>query len=385
MGGKRDRSGAEWLGLWAGIGIFFVWQFINSLVRLSSGSGAMKNKFSVLAKDEYLGFLLLQNVFVGGAYLILSIAFLILIYPFFRTFFMRGSAKPWVHLVSGFAGACLIHGFACLRLADTRPYFLDEAKFGHWYYQLLGLVPQVAQEAVYFGLFTIFPLLVLGFAITFYFVKGGRVIKGFVILTVAAAGTWGLQAKVREVGSKTAAESEGFNFVIIGSDSLRGDRLGYSGYRPQRTDGPARHGVSPNIDRLAATSAVFERCYVPIASTLESGTSLMSSSYPHTHGFRHMYPSRDQVEAMEGKVESLAGILAEKGYDTAAFGDWCAGYYDLVPLGFEHVAVSSFDNFKVYMSQAVVMAHFVVPLIFRSCIGLRTFSTAKVICAICDA
>ena len=66
-------------------------------------------------------------------------------------------------------------------------------------------------------------------------------------------------------------------------------------------------------------------------------------------------------------------MLAEKGYETAVFGDWCAGYFEMMPLGFEHVSVSSFDNFKIYMSQAVVMAHFVIPLYFDHPAGYAMF------------
>jgi len=65
--------------------------------------------------------------------------------------------------------------------------------------------------------------------------------------------------------------------------------------------------------------------------------------------------------------------LAARGYDTAVIGDWCAGYYQIAPLGFETIEVSNFDNFKIYMSQAVVMAHFVIPLYFDHEAGYRMF------------
>ena len=39
----------------------------------------------------------------------------------------------------------------------------------------------------------------------------------------------------------------------------------------------------------------------------------------------------------------------------------------------EHLSVSSFDNFKIYMSQAVVMAHFVIPLYFDNPLGYQIF------------
>ena len=122
-----------------------------------------------------------------------------------------------------------------------------------------------------------------------------------------------------------------------------------------------------------ANSVRFESCYTSIASTLESGVQLMSSQYPQSHGIRQMYPDRETVEATEKRIVPLARLLRAKGYDTAAIGDWCAGYYEIMPLGFEHISVSNFDNFKIYMSQAVVMAHFVVPLYFDNPLGYRIF------------
>jgi arylsulfatase A-like enzyme len=99
----------------------------------------------------------------------------------------------------------------------------------------------------------------------------------------------------------------------------------------------------------------------------------MSSQYPQSHGIRQMYPNRETVKEAEKRTVPLASLLRERGYDTAAIGDWCAGYYEIMPLGFEHISVSSFDNFKIYMSQAVVMAHFVVPLYFDNGLGYRIF------------
>ena len=100
-------------------------------------------------------------------------------------------------------------------------------------------------------------------------------------------------------------------------------------------DGPAAAGVSPAIDALAARSIRFERCYTSIASTMESGVQLMASQYPQSHGIRQMYPDRETVEATKKRIVPIAGLLREQGYDTSAIGDWCAGYYEVIPLGFE--------------------------------------------------
>ena len=201
----------------------------------------------------------------------------------------------------------------------------------------------------------------------------GRLVFGGLMLLFT---TLGFMERHGFAGSATASDNSGtrpLNVIFIGSDSLRGDKLGYVGYRPDRSDGPAADGVSPNIDRWAKDAAVFETCRAPLGSTLESGVSLMTSTYPHSNGLRQMFASREQIEGLDDKTTALADLLQERGYETAAIGDWCAGYYQLTPLGFEEVDVSSFDSFRIYVSQVVLMAHFVVPLYFDNELGSRLF------------
>jgi arylsulfatase A-like enzyme len=272
----------------------------------------------------------------------------------------------------------VLHGYFTLRLAQTRPYFLNEAELGQWYYKALDLIPEFAQPAGFFTLFTVAPAVLVPLALGTHIHHHGRRgwLAALVILALGAS-VFGIS---RSLAPTTVAETKNNkppNVIIIGSDSLRGDRLGCAGYRPQRSDGPAAAGVSPHIDALAQRSIRFENCYTSIASTIESGIQLMTSRYPHSHGIRQMYPDRETVEKTKRDTTPIASMLREKGYDCAAIGDWCAGYYEVVPLGFEHVSVSSFDNFKIYMSQAVVMAHFVVPLYFDNALGYRVFPQLK--------
>jgi arylsulfatase A-like enzyme len=272
----------------------------------------------------------------------------------------------------------VLHGYFTLRLAQTRPYFLNEAELGQWYYKALDLIPEFAQPAGFFTLFTVAPAILVPLALGTHIHHHGRRgwLAALVILALGAS-VFGIS---RSLAPTTVAETKNNkppNVIIIGSDSLRGDRLGCAGYRPQRSDGPAAAGVSPHIDALAQRSIRFENCYTSIASTIESGIQLMTSRYPHSHGIRQMYPDRETVEKTKRDTTPIASMLREKGYDCAAIGDWCAGYYEVVPLGFEHVSVSSFDNFKIYMSQAVVMAHFVVPLYFDNALGYRVFPQLK--------
>jgi len=361
-----------------GVCLFLLIQYVIALFRLSGGSASMKNKFSALAQEQYMDFLVIQNLYVLLGYGILAILFTLILWPLMdRVLRNRPGRVWWLDVLVASGGSFLIHGFFVLRLVKTRPYFLDDAKFGHWYYEVLNVVPDIAKPVVFLLIFGMLPAAVLAYAVWWY----GKRLTVKVRIGVAAGlmclgGLLFWKMNPGSVGSRVVGikdDSRKWNVIIIGSDSLRGDKLGYSGYRPRRSDGAAAAGVSPHIDRLAKRSINLSNCLTPIASTLESGTSLMSSQYPHTHGFRQMYPNEETVKAAKAGITPIAEILRKEGYDTAAIGDWCAGYYELMPLGFEHVSVSSFDNFKIYMSQAVVLAHFVIPLYFDHAVGYEIF------------
>ena len=358
--------------------MFFLFQYLVALTKLGETSGRMENKFSALARDKYLDFLVWQNIQLLFAYAILTVLFAIILTPFVSNFCSRPVLRGfWKKALLTVLGAFAVHGFFVLRLVETRPYFLNDAKYGHWYFNILNVVPDSIKTVVFFLLFKVLPAAILIYLACWYWgnlSRKGRLAMLSVVCILSAFAVWyiGMLERLTTAAADGGKEKPP-NVILIGSDSLRGDRLGYTGYRPRRTDGPAAAGVSPRIDALASKSINLENCFTPIASTLESGTSLMTSTYPHTHGFRHMYPDAGTLAEVKSRVRPLAKVLSRKGYDTAVFGDWCAGYFEMMPLGFGHVSVSSFDNFKIYMSQAVVMAHFVIPLYFDHPAGYALF------------
>lgn len=344
-------------------------------MRLNHSSGEMDNKFSALARDEFLGFLISQNLLMLLAYLILAVIGTILIQPPASWLARRLKVRnAWPAVAISLAIAWLVNAYFTLRLVDTRPYFLQDTSSGNWYYQLLDFIPAAIKSETNQVIFKILPLVAITAALLWQVHR--QRLRGWItaaVLLAVAAGIYGF-GHFRETRALQQVKTIGSpNILILSSDSLRGDKLGIAGYRPARADGLAAAGVSPVIDSLARRSSNFQTCYAPIGSTLESSTSFMTSQYPQTHGLRHMFPDAKTLAAARAKGIPIARLLREKGYDTAAIGDWCAGYYELMPLGFEHISVSSFDNFKIYMSQAVVMAHFVVPLYFDNPVGYKIF------------
>ncbi len=332
----------------------------------------MDNKFSSIARDQFLGFLIGQNALMLVAYAILAVLGTLLLQPFISWITCRLKFGRRIAIIAcGWALAAGVNSYCTVRMVESKPYFLPDAG-GNWYNSTIGLLPSHA--GIDFAFFYILPLAVLAASLLWQIQRRGR--RGWIaasIIGLTGAGIYGAnQIRASKIHARAKAQATP-NILIIGSDSLRADRLGVSGYRPARKDGPAAAGVSPVIDALAARSINFQTCYTSIGSTLESGTSFMASQYPHTHGLRHMFPKAETIAEARKLTVPMAGLLREKGYDTAAIGDWCAGYYELMPLGFEHISVSSFDNFKVYMSQAVVMAHTIIPIYFDNPLGYQLF------------
>lgn len=92
--------------------------------------------------------------------------------------------------------------------------------------------------------------------------------------------------------------------VLITIDTLRADHLGCYGSRTART---------PNADRLALESTLFENAAAPLPETRPSHFSLFTSRYPRDHG------AVSNVFTLGEEALTLAEVYAEAGYQTAAF------------------------------------------------------------------
>ncbi len=115
------------------------------------------------------------------------------------------------------------------------------------------------------------------------------------------------------------------NIVMLGSDTLRADRLGVAGYR---------RALTPCIDGLGKTGTQFTQCYVPCARTAPSLLSLLTGCWPHTHGVRDNFVSDEEVQL---SVPCLPALFKDVGYDTACVTDWCGADLGKFALGFTHV------------------------------------------------
>ena len=97
--------------------------------------------------------------------------------------------------------------------------------------------------------------------------------------------------------------------IVISLDTLRADHLSVYGYeRP----------TSPQLEGFAREAVVFDRFYHSGGGTLPSHLSLMTSLTPITHGIA---PSESTDNVLHSNRETLAEVLQDAGYRTAAFTD----------------------------------------------------------------
>ena len=113
------------------------------------------------------------------------------------------------------------------------------------------------------------------------------------------------------------------NILMIGCDTLRADRV---------VPGEYERTLAPNIQELVGVGALFANCYVPIARTAPSLTSILTGVWPHRHRVRDNFVSPADIPQ---DISALPEILKAEGYRTAAIGDWAGSDLGKFPFGFD--------------------------------------------------
>lgn len=94
------------------------------------------------------------------------------------------------------------------------------------------------------------------------------------------------------------------NILLVVADTLRRDHMSCYGY-PRKT--------TPNLDRFAESSILFEKAFSQAPLTVPSLASLLTGTYPTTHC------ALSNVGTLAEENLSLAEVLKDGGYQTAAF------------------------------------------------------------------
>ncbi|MCH7814391.1 MAG: sulfatase, partial [Planctomycetes bacterium] len=132
-----------------------------------------------------------------------------------------------------------------------------------------------------------------------------------VVIAAVAGGAWLIQRTSDPARSVILGEivspgsAAGFNVLLITLDTTRPDYLGCYGRRPTRT---------PTIDSLLDHGVRFDDAVTSVPLTLPAHATLLTGLYPPTSGVR----DNGQYQ-LAPEFVTLAEVLQEQGYDTAAF------------------------------------------------------------------
>lgn len=158
-----------------------------------------------------------------------------------------------------------------------------------------------------------------------------------ILLCYMALGLWLRPSEPGSISAKLGRQPP--NILMIGSDTLRSDRL----------DGAYSRNVAPYLKRMAEQGALFTQCYVPCARTAPSLLALLTGSWPHRMGVRDNFVPD---EATRLSVETLPRVLKRHGYYTAALSDWCGADMGKFDLGFDYSDVPEDQwNIKLFLRQ----------------------------------
>ncbi len=117
-----------------------------------------------------------------------------------------------------------------------------------------------------------------------------------------------MTASASASASTAAAPQKNVLFILV--DTLRADALGTYG---------APAPVSPNLDRLARESLVFDHAWTQYTWTVPSVISFFTSQFARTHGWNSSFDkvAAGEYTAMGEEVPTLAEVLKAQGYITA--------------------------------------------------------------------
>lgn len=120
----------------------------------------------------------------------------------------------------------------------------------------------------------------------------------------------GLALLASVAACSSEAEVRPRNLLMITLDTTRADHLGCYGYFRDTT---------PNLDRLAEESVLFERCIVPMATTLPAHISILTGTHPEEHGVLANASQGGRRFVPAPGLQSFTAVARAAGYETAAF------------------------------------------------------------------
>ena len=358
--------------LWVALSVIFFHSvlYIVSCSLLLTQAAEIDSSFAEGAVKDHGLYMVMSSLSLLRGYLIISACYVVVLFPIVKLWIGKGQFTRKSVILRTFFLMLISLSALIFRMMVFKPYFVAQW-IPEWQSQIMPGAPGILKSITLWTLLNGIPIVILLAVLVFWirFLLSlpkamGKLRFRLAPIIVTAGIVFSLSILIKILQAGLTKDSEKPNIIIIASDSLRPDHLSCNGYERK---------TSPNIDRLAAQSQNFTKCFTPIGSTLESMIGLFSSQYPHSHGARQMFPSKEVINRVNNQSPKLPQILADSGYETAVIGDWCSAIFNEVPMGFENVQVSEFDSFRIWLSQALYLSHPVIPLYFDNKFGYWLF------------
>ena len=297
---------------------------------------------------------------LGYAYVLLSVLAGLGVLTYFALNELAGGVPSFgSSMVVGIASILLLTG-----LQFSRHLLLLPANIAASYnYRISRLYPfwkwlSTSKLGVLTWIFVGAPTAVTGSTVVIQFFRGefaAAMAFGAAALGYVTLGLWLRQSEPPPVYSKDKSHSP--NILMIGSDTLRSDRLQES----------YEKNAAPFLRSMAEYGVLFSQCYVPCARTSPSLLSLLTGCWPHRFGVRDNYVPD---EATHIQVDTLPRLLKQHGYYTAALSDWCGADMGKFDLGFNYADVPEDQwNIKLFIRQGPKDLRLFLSLFARNRLG----------------
>ncbi|HIN85557.1 MAG TPA: hypothetical protein EYN06_03670 [Myxococcales bacterium] len=280
----------------------------------------------------------------------------------------RNTPSPWKNAALTAFGVGLIHVWVVVRALVHHPHMMNQsyyAKGGLWQSIHVFVSSRLSLGSVDAVAWIVVAVLVTALLVALYRASRGlalRVRRTLVAGLISGALLVGGVAWFTPLCPQASFAAN--NLVILAVDSLRPDRI----------NSPDDTLRLPHLSALADESVVFENAWTVMPRTFPSWVSLLTGSYPHSHGIRHMLPS---PELMKRRYNSFFSTLKEKGYRTAVISDFAGDIFSRVELGFETVRVPRFTALSAVVLGCYKLHYHLLPYLVEVLGGTSTMPELK--------
>jgi arylsulfatase A-like enzyme len=157
--------------------------------------------------------------------------------------------------------------------------------------------------------------------------------RRWAVAVVAAAGLaaslWSWRTEAQKLHPD---EPVRLRVLLVTMDTTRADYLSCYGYGRK---------TSPNLDRLAASGVRFTRAFCNIGMTDPSHASILTGTYPRTHGLLKNH------QEVTGRVPSMAEVFLDRGFTTAAI----VSREHVLPVNLNIPGFTEMQGVKMWMGQ----------------------------------